>query len=263
MKSHKLNASNLLLATFILATMVALVSLPGRGSSDPAPTGQKSNKNFSDKDELPVAIFDAPQPADPAERALRQARSSRYDRLGAQPIAEAPPGSEPLPLNAHFWWGMQAIPTDHSSAIVLGEVVNAQAYLSNDKSNVYSEFTLLIKEVLKDSQEFPLTSGKLIAVERPSGAVRFPSGRVQRFSINKQGMPRVGKRYVLFLKYNEQGQDFSILTGYQLRNGRVLPLDDLGPFTVFKGTGETSFLDVVRQAIAQSAKGSEGGVEKQ
>jgi hypothetical protein len=61
-------------------------------------------------------------------------------------------------------------------------------------------------------------------VSRPGGTVRFASGKVQRYTISKLGYPRQGGAYVLFLKWDEQG-DFSVLTGYELRNNKVVPLD--------------------------------------
>ena len=67
----------------------------------------------------------------------------------------------------------------------------------------------------------------------------------------------VGGRYVLFLKSNGEGQDFSIVTGYELRDGTVFPLDGARsangaqlPFDVYRGTNEINFLTSVRDAVA-------------
>ena len=38
-------------------------------------------------------------------------------------------------------------------------------------------------------------------------------------------MPHLAGTYLFFLKYNEEGQDYSIITAYGLLDGRVLPLD--------------------------------------
>jgi hypothetical protein len=170
-----------------------------------------------------------------------------------------PPGIEELPLTTHWWWGLPAIPAANSDVIVIGEVADAQAYLSNDKTAVYSEFTISTDDVLKNKSSLPLSSA--ISVERFGGAVRFQSGRVQHYRIDKQGVPQVGHRYLFFLKRNEDGQDFSILTGYELRAGRVFALDSAGsnannklPYDDYNGCEESTFLNEVRSAIANPSQ---------
>ncbi|HXG66548.1 MAG TPA: hypothetical protein VNO70_15720 [Blastocatellia bacterium] len=154
---------------------------------------------------------------------------------------------------------MVALPAAQSDAVVRGEVIDAQAYLSNDKTGIYSEFTVRIGEVLKDFQQAPIADDQQITVEREGGAVKFSSGRIQRYSIANQRMPRVGRQYVLFLKYNEEGKDYSILTGYEIRRGRVIPLDALAQFAAYKNSEEVSFLNAVKDAIARPAQTSKGG----
>ena len=39
-------------------------------------------------------------------------------------------------------------------------------------------------------------------------------------------MPQVGCRYLLFLEQVNSEVEFRILTGYELREGRVFPLDE-------------------------------------
>lgn len=171
----------------------------------------------------------------------------------------------PLPLTIHWWAGLPALPVAQSDAIVLGEITDAQAYLSDDRSGVYSEFTIRVDELLKNSDQSPLAVGNLAVGERPGGKVKFPSGKVQRYGIDKQGMPRVGGRYVLFLKSNGKGQDFTIVTGYELRNGTVFPLDNARsrnggselPFDAYRGANEINFLTSLRNAI-----GSQGGANQ-
>jgi hypothetical protein len=43
------------------------------------------------------------------------------------------------------------MPFSHSDAVVVGNITSGQAYLSNDKRDVYSEFQIIIQEVLKDT----------------------------------------------------------------------------------------------------------------
>jgi hypothetical protein len=213
---------------------------------------------------MPVVEFAAADSSDPKERALRQVRSSRYNKREGQPITELTSGEEVLPLNSHWWWGLPALPVNQSHAIVTGEIVSAKAYLSNDKTEVYSEFAVRISEVIRNESNLPLAFGSEVAIERRGGAVRFPSGRLQRYRTAQQGVPVQGRRYLFFLESNESGQDFSLLTAYELRDGQVLPLDGYGDkgepivssFTAFAGMEETTFLKAVSDALAKPSKNS-------
>jgi hypothetical protein len=193
-----------------------------------------------------TSTYSVSEPADPTARELRRAKNSRYDNRRPQPISELADGAEELPLITHWWANISALPAAQSDAVVIGEVIDGHAYLSNDKTGVYSEFTIRVKEVLKAGNQIPLDADNSIVIEREGGAVRFPSGRVQKYRIAHQGMPRPGRQYVLFLKYNDLGHDFSILTGYELREGHVLPLDSVDQFASYKNADKTSFLDTVR-----------------
>lgn len=145
---------------------------------------------------------------------------------------------------------------------MVGEVLSSQAYLSSDKTGVYSEFRIEISEVLKNASGATLISHSEVIATREGGIVRFPSGRQQRYTTAQQGMPMVGRRYVFFLRCNVSGQDFSLLTAYELRNDRVLPIDGYGDkgeprlisFTKFEGMDETVFLKAVADAISKPPK---------
>jgi hypothetical protein len=245
-----------LLVAFPIALGIAMATLPSQNYNAAISAGQDrpDKKKESEDNQIPVATFAASDPADPAGRDLRRVRSSRHDKRRPQPLSELPAGIEELPLNSHWAWGMVALPSTQSDAVVIGEVTDAQAYLSNDRTGVYSEFTVRVKEVLKNLNQVSLTPSEVVILEREGGAVRFPSGRVQRYRIVHQGIPLVGRQYVLFLKYNDQAQSFSILTGYELHKGRVVPLDSLDQFAVYKGTDENSFLNAVRDSIAYPSR---------
>jgi hypothetical protein len=131
-------------------------------------------------------------------------------------------------LYLHVIGQVSALPVTQSDVILVGEVTDAKAYLSNDRVGIYSEFAIRADEVLKNGSPLLITPTGSVVLEREGGRVRFPSGSVQRYAIANQGMPQVGKRYLLFLKSIEDDQDFSIITGYELNTGRVSPLDGKG-----------------------------------
>lgn len=204
------------------------------------------------KNKFPVADYEAPEPTDPAQRAKRRKRSERHDGtvLGVKRGINAPPGSgNESVLNNDWEVRVPRLPAALSDVILVGQVRDANAYISADKNGVYSEFTVQVEEVLKDATASPLSPGNQVAAERQGGRVRYPSGRVEWFHINAQSMPTVNSRYVLFLKHIDS-DSFSIITGYELRDGRVYALDSgASQFTFYDGSEELSFLQLVREAM--------------
>lgn len=178
-----------------------------------------------------------------------------------KPIDELPEGVEPLPITGAWWLGLSALPTEQSDVVVLGVVTTRDAYLTEDRTGIYSEFTVLVSEIFKDATK-KIVSGTPISVNRTGGAVRFKSGKIQKYQIAHQGMPDVAAQYVLFLRKTVDG-DLLILTGFKLISGHVTPLDGnenndprlVLPFAKYAGIDEAEFLKAVRDAAASSAKG--------
>jgi len=144
-------------------------------------------------------------------------------------------------LNSDWELRLPALPIAKSVAVVIGEVTNAQAHFSEDESRIYSEFKFRVDEVLKNLEQ-PFSDS--IVVERLGGRAKFPSGKVVVSSVAHQDLPQVGKRYILFLTHEYAGDDdYTILTGYELRNGLVFPLDKPGtghPILSYNGVAETT-----------------------
>jgi len=142
-------------------------------------------------------------------------------------------------------------------------VADARAHISTDKTNVFSEFTVLVKEVYKNTPSGSLTPDCVVTVERYGGRVRLPSGKIIVRGYQHQSMPQTGRRYIFFLKSNEEVQTYSIITGYELRRGQVIPLDgsrmfegggvpQLREYDRYVGAKEATFLKELRDAIAHS-----------
>lgn len=151
---------------------------------------------------------------------------------------------------------LPALPVAKSAAVILGEITQAQAQLSEDETNIYSAFTIQIANILKNDDNFSLGVGKPIVVDRSGGRLRLPSGKIIVSQTDKQDLPRIGRRYVLFLTREEGDEDFHILTGYELREGKVFSLDKLRPghpIAAYTGTSESSFFTDLNQVLANSS----------
>lgn len=218
--------------------VITAIIIPGRSQEQKLQVKTPSRK--FDENRLPIADYTAAESSDPQ----RQERGKKYDKSDWRIYPET---TSSMTKVDYVNPNLPALPLTKSAAVIVGQVTDAKAYLSNDRTGVYSAFTVRIDEVLKNSSSVPLSSASLVEVERDGGRVRFSGGRIQTYTISSQDMPAVGLRYVFFLT-NPNGQsDFQILTAYELREGRVFPLDDLPNLHRYENADELNFLSELRK----------------
>lgn len=73
------------------------------------------------------------------------------------PITEA---ADTASLTIDWDVRLPAFPIDQSSAILIGKVTSAAAYLSPDRTNVYSEFEVDVEQVFNSSTQPKLTTAQ-------------------------------------------------------------------------------------------------------
>lgn len=210
---------------------------------------EQRKKEFNSQ--FPTALYDAPEEADSEKKVKRKLKNKRYDNRGGLVSNELPidDGGESV-LFTHFD-SIAGLPASESDIVVAGEVLDAQAYVSNNKKGVYSEFTIRIDEILKNNST-NITQGSSITVDREGGFVRYKNGKTRLHWIGGTGMPRVGRRYVLFLKNPENTPNYEIITGYELKSDGIANLDGSEQFRAYRGMDEAVFMKAVREAITQS-----------
>jgi hypothetical protein len=155
----------------------------------------------------------------------RAARSAHYDEHSpgtAQIWEDSPPQLLALASDVTT----RALPINSSDAILIGTITEGSSYLSSDQRNIYSEFKFRMQELLKTPRTLSLTTGQIITIEHPGGAIQLPSGKIIVRGQANLPAPSVGSRYVLFLKYLDSTRDFSIQTGYLLDGQTVRYLND-------------------------------------
>lgn len=206
-----------------------------------------------DTTQFPITDYSAAEISDLNVRAKREAKGKKYNNRAAPQISESSDGIFTI---GDWEVGLPALPVSRSSAVVIGEITDAQAHLSEDGTNIYSEFVVQVEQILKNDNQVPI--GNSIAVERSGGRVRLPSGKVVTARTNHQDLPRIGRRYVLFLTHDFSSgvntESLNILTGYELRENRVFPLDKLGPkhpINSYKGADEASFLNDLAKVLVK------------
>ncbi len=245
--------------TTVITTLAAMNVQDGSKSSR---TGAEKNKERLNK--LPVADYETPESSNADEREKRRAKKRRYNDT---PDSKIDPSAAFVErVSSYDWeWGLEsALPTGQSSAIVVGEITDARAYLSEDKANVYSEFKVSVEKVIKNDSNEPIAVGDSIILDRIGGRVRTPAGHIQSYTVRGRGTPQVGLRYLFFLGYNKRESSIRrlpsademnrhILTAYELRDGKVAPLDNAGGqnFKMNEGVDETSFLNEIQRSLSR------------
>jgi hypothetical protein len=242
MQIHRI--TYVLLGLVIIVGTIFITTQRGRVQTSPArrkiPPGTEQQSPEETRKHFPTAVFDEPEPSDPQKQIAFRKKKVRHNKGG---LVYRNPG--PDIGGGGFYpegqFDFPALPTGLSDAVVLGEVIDAQAHLSEDKSNVYSEFTIRIDNIFKSRGSL---AGQ-ITVERIGGWVKYPDGRRLYYELGGANMPRVGGKYLLFLQSIPQTEDFTILTGYELRPAGVAPLDFSGQFEAYRGFSENSlFIDL-------------------
>ena len=250
----KKRTGSLIALTIILVSAILVLRAQKKeptSQANASPSAQEQDiKDYAKQ--FPIAEVSAPEPADLEERTRREAVNKKYDDA-LMPLNEQ---TSIIANNTHWTGPLTALPVEKSQVIVIGEILNARAYLSSDKTGVYSEFTIRVDEVLKDDSNLKVTAGRSLVADRPGGRVKYPSGHLTLSFVNNQGMPLPGQRYVLFLTRDEQQTNFDILTGYQLKADRVALLDSppQHPITRYKGADIHTFLNELRTAIKKSSQ---------
>jgi hypothetical protein len=238
----------LVMLTTAAATIEALTG-QNQALSGESQEAEREKKRKEFESQFAVADLEEAEPADPQQLAKRKAKSKRYDKLGLV-SKQVPDYVDETALYSHWQENLPAFPVEQSHAIIIGETLDSQAHLSNDKSGVYTESSVRISEILKQDSSSSLVSGAVISVDRPGGFVKYPNGRKVLYRVVGLNMLRVRKQYVLFLGDASDGGNYRVITGYELMVGGVSPLDEAAHFDKYRGMAKTPFLNAVCAAIA-------------
>lgn len=257
MPGPKYLASTIFIISVCVLILATTLANPKAGGNQQK-NAREGNPDFS---RFPIADFQAREPIEPAVRAAREAKGRKYNDKHMPEISE-----DTYQIFAGADWDVRlpALPVERSAAVVIGAVRSAHAYLTPDKTGIYSEFRVATETVIKNDPSNIIKDGATITVERRGGRVRMPSGKIVISWVSHQNMPQVGGRYLLFLTHqfetpNDTPKDFYLLTGYELRDGQVHLLDDTlpgHPITRYGGTSETTLLSDLFNTVAKTSNRS-------
>jgi len=234
------------IATLILVlpvvSLVTAMRSPGQETTVQAPATvkqEKTPKKNVEKEEVPVVKFETE-----ATGKQKQMSNAHDKSISEMPeitdITESESWIERLP----------ALPMEKSDAVIVGTVAKAEAHLSTGQTSVYSEYAIVVDEVFSDKTNLSLVSGSTFTAVREGGGVQFASGHIQVYRMSGQGFLKPNRKYVLFVKRTGETHGFLLLTGYQLRRDRVIPVDQVSGHAVYAGANVGEFLTIVRTEIS-------------
>lgn len=250
-----MRSKGLLVAFIVLVAVIGASGVHWAQTSAPNPSGQERKKRNVKEEVLNVVIDAAPDEVDAEKKAARVKKNKRFNINSKLPysLEEQKDGeysgtlleSEPPPLPIT------------SDLIIVGSIQRRQPYLSENITKIYTELSVHIEEILKNNDSYPVYTFEPLIVHREGGAIRMPNGRVFRYLVSDLGIPDVGKRYVLFLKHEAAG-DYKIVSGYELTNKTIIPLETFGDRDFLLDLTEPQFLELLRQKISQTQAEREG-----
>ena len=235
---------------FGLATITVLAGLVRTaGAQEVAPASGVRETNRTDFfAKFAITDYDAPRPEGVEESEQRRLKSLRYDNenwVVKEPNPEVDYAKRSIPVSPP-----PAFPIEESDVIVIGLAMTASAYLSNDKTGIYTEYAVRVEQVYKNSSSKVLP-GKAITIDRPGGAVRYPNGHRVAYLIAEKKLPSVNSMYALFLRDDKKSGNFEVITLYELKVDSVTPLDSGFTFTDVIGMTKGEFMKTLQDKVAK------------
>jgi hypothetical protein len=256
--SHRLTLVTVLIVSSMIYVGFTFAMQPSNGLTSMSEPALSELSEAQQRSASYDVIDEAPPSSNDEERARRESKSRRYNGAGSDLTT-----MEPDMVRSLIGCGpaMPLLPTEYTPIIMLGTVVSLQPYLSEDKSNIYTEYTVHVEKYLKkDALTLPMEGDRLI-VDRTGGVLRLRNGRVIQYHASGTGMARplrVGERLVLFLNRIHDGANLMLGPGFLLRDGKAYAIGQSeGQMTLFgELTGvekrlsqEGEFLKAVQRAI--------------
>jgi hypothetical protein len=235
------------LVLLVVLTTIAITSgafdSHGQETIQAQPTPTPMNR-FGDFNKYPTVDYDVVESITAHELEQRTIKNKRYKASldimknpNPEGIALITSDGEPL---------ASAIPWAESRLAVIGDVQNFTAVLTDEKKEIYSEYTIRITTILKKDKKKKLQTGDIITIDRAGGVVRYPSGQKMLYRNDWHNFPEMKARYIFFLgNDDDQNPNYKLLTAYRISDGKITALDNHPDFTDFNGMSEKDFIDLI------------------
>lgn len=181
----------------VLGTLGLAFTTRNQAPSNKSLAGDALKQQKEKKGKFPVADYDEAELTDPKKNQARKSKKLRHNNFSL--VAMNPPEWQAERMFIDEGLALTpALPIAKSGYIISGEVKAAEAHVSENKENVFSEFTILVTKVFKTANS-SILEGTEITLDRVGGFVRYPNGRTVLYRVSGKNMPAVGERYLFFL----------------------------------------------------------------
>jgi hypothetical protein len=211
--------------------------------------GEQETSKQRDLTKYPIVDFDSPaDPSDAVEREKKNEKDKRYDKkpfMVQRPLPDYRGSTlhdyEPMPSSA--------FPFDQSKLVVSGVITDSKAVMSSKKTSVYSEYTIQIESILKQSGGQELQVGQIVSADRLGGRVRYSNGAVMLYRVDWHDLPEPNERYLFFLdNENSKNPNYKLVTAYKLTDESVTALDHSSKFHEHNKRKKSEFMTLVLDA---------------
>jgi hypothetical protein len=199
----------------------------------------KLYERYNTKDKIPALV----------EKEKDDLQVYRLAPLGAEV-------SEPLSVNE-----ILAKITCKADVVVLGRVKDQASQLTENESFVFTDYVVVVEQVLKSGESSSVTDSSEITVTGPGGTIVLNGKRVS--AVDESFLPlKTGGQYILFLRMIpatgaympiENGDSFEV-QGNQIKTVKKVPYD-----RVTAEHTRLSLINQVRAAAATHCNGAKGG----
>ena len=166
---------------------------------------------------------------DTAPQWVRDARNEAFNARSGRSMIE-PDESGLLPFTILDFGPTPELPYANSDVIVVGNITHLQPFLSADKKNIYTEYTLHVVQPVKNAVAVSVLTGDSLSLVREGGAARFSDGHVVQRVLRNGVEPVLNQQYLLFLRYRAPLEAFSYKKIWLIRAGvmKAAYPDDVG-----------------------------------
>ncbi len=127
--------------------------------------------------------------------------------------------SEPQPVS------MQDLACEADS-VIIGVIQSKSSQLTEDKNFIFTDYEVIVDEVLKDNLADPINPTTLITVTRPGGVIRL-NGKVVHAQDNAFKPFNIDGRYLLFLRHLPTSRSYQAVNSagsFRIENRKVIQL---------------------------------------
>lgn len=187
---------------FLVIVVVTLTSLGALNGQD-----KRHSQPKLDETQFPIVEEYSTPPLNPKARMTSEAKAKRF-RMNIPALADSPIGVSVI--GYHWPQNFSPLPVAESTTIILGEITEAKANLSEDRYSVYSDFTINPLKVFKDDGNL-VKANEVLTTSRLGGRVKFQNGKTLLVFNSGLGMPRVEGNTFFFSNRQRQILTFSQL----------------------------------------------------